>query len=278
MTRTVIAHPASGRRITALFGALAALALLSPAGPAGAAPQSLGLVATAEPVSMRCGADGCAALLSSFCLQRDRKSPGHGTPYSVAGGAGLSLHLTDAAGARRTVPAAGLVQLISTRGNTGIEVRLNAVDMAALGAVGVAVEVGPLVTLLPVIESGDKNPITEAEAAFAAGPARRLAADIFDSRAALGQSLNILDRTINAIGTETRLDDAARRALWARIAEAPLHEADDGAGPAARAFAACLDDLQRRMVFGLRNCLEGRRDELLIRANTDLWRALDAGG
>jgi len=261
----------------AAFGALAALALLLPAGPVAAAPQPLGLVATAEPVPMRCGTDGCATLLSSFCLQRERKSPNHDTPYHLAGGAGLSLHLVDAAGTRRTVPADGLVQLVSVRGNTGIEARLSAADMVALGAAEIAVEVGPLVTLLPEAELGDENPITPAEAEHAVGPARLLAADYFDSPAALGASINILDRAINAIGSDTRLTEAARRDLWTRVAGTPLEGADAPAEPAARVFAGCLTDLRWGMVYGLRNCLEGRRDELLIHTNADLWRALEAG-
>lgn len=277
MIRTILPHPAVRRGTSTLFAALTAVALFLPAGPAGAAPQSLGLVTTAEPVPMRCGADGCVALLSSFCLQRDRKSPDYGTAYLVAGGAGLSLHLVDAAGGRRTVPADGLVQLVSTRGNTGIEARVSAADLAALGASAVAVEVGPLVTLLPEAEPGDADPIGAAEAAVAAGPARLLAAAIFDAPAALGESLNILDRAINAMAPQTRLADEARRDLWTGIAGVPLDTAGGKVAPAAGVFVACLDDLRRGMVFGLRNCLEGRRDELLIRANTELWNALEAG-
>jgi len=226
---------------------------------------------------MRCGADRCSALLSSFCLQRERKTPNHETAYHLAGGAGLALHIIDAAGSRQIISADGLVDLVSTRGNTGVEARLSAADMAALGAVELAVEVGPLVTLLPAAEPGDADPITPAEADFAAGPARRLAAEYFDSPAALGESINILDRAINAVDTGTRLDDAARRELWRRVAGAPLEAADVRSQPAARIFDGCLTDLRWGMVFGLRNCLEGRRDELLIHTNADLWNALETG-
>jgi hypothetical protein len=268
------ARPAAGL----LFGALAAAVLLLFAGPAQAAPQGLGLVATQQPIPMLCGEDGCVALLSSFCLQRDRKSPGYGTRYRPAAGAGLWLHLTDADGVRRTVPAGGIARLLSTRGNTGIEARVTAADMAALGAVDVTVEVGDLVTLLPEPEPGDADPITAAEKAFATGPARQLAAAFFDSPAALGETINILDRTINAVSRSSRLSDDARRDLWSRVAGVPLEAAADGStAPAAEVFATCLDDLNRQLVYGLRNCLEGRRDELLIHANTQLWKALEPG-
>jgi len=278
MHRSVFAHTASRRAAGALFGALAAFALLLFAGTAQAAPQGLGLVATQHPVPMLCDGDGCVAQLSSFCLQRDRKAPNYGTSYRLAAGAGLWLHLTYADGGRRIVPAEGLAHLVSTRGNTAIEARVAAADRAALGAVAIAVEVGPLVTLLPEAEPGDADPITAAEAEFATGPARLLAVEFFDSPAALGEDISILDRTINAVTRSSRLSDQARRDLWSRVAGVPLEAAADGStSPAAQVFAACLDDLERQMVYGLRNCLEGRRDELLIHANTRLWNALETG-
>jgi len=278
MIRTIFPHPAIGRCTGTLSGAVAA-ALLLFAGPAGAAPQGLGLVATQHPVPMLCDGDGCVAQLSSFCLQRDRKAPNYGTRYRVAAGAGLWLHVVDAGGQRRTVPAGGLAHLVSTRGNTGIEARVTAAGRAALGAVAIAVEVGPLVTLLPEAVAGDPEPMTAAEAEFAAGPARSLAAAFFDSPAALGESISILDRTINAVSRSSRLGDEARRDLWDRVAGMPLAAAaaEAGTAPAAEVFAACLTDLNRQLVYGLRNCLEGRRDELLIHANTRLWKALETG-
>jgi hypothetical protein len=278
MIRSVFTHRAPRPAAGILFGAFAAFALLLLPGPAHAAPQGLGLVATTQPVPMLCGEDGCVALLSSFCLQQDRKSPGYGTRYHLAEGAGLWLHLTDADGFRRTVPAGGIARLVSTRGNTGIEARVTVADMAALGAAEVSVEVGNLVTLLPEAIPGDPDPITAAEAEFATGPARQLAAAFFDSPAALGESINILDRTINAVSRSSRLSDDARRDLWSRVAGVPLEAAADGStAQAAQVFATCLDDLNRQLVYGLRNCLEGRRDEMLIHANTQLWNALEPG-
>ena len=265
----------SGTHAGVLFGAFATVVLLLFPGTAHSAPQTLGLVATAQPVPMICDDDGCVAQLSSFCLQRERKSPNFRTPYYVAGGAGLWLHLTDADGGHRTVPAEGLARLVSNFGNTEIEAHVSSADMAALGAVEISVEVGKLVTLFPESVADDPNPITAAEGAFAKGPARSLAADIFDSPKGLGGTINVLDRAINSITTFSRLSDDGRRDLWSRVAGVP-QEADVD-NRAAGVFSACLDDLRRQMVFGLRNCLEGRRADLLIRANLRLWNGLAAG-
>jgi hypothetical protein len=267
-------RPVVGR----VFGALAAVALLLTPSVVQAAPQSLGLVATAEPVPMICDDDGCVVQLSSFCLQGDRKSPNFNTPYHVDGGTGLWLHLTDANGSLRTVPAEGLLRFVSTRGYTAIDATVSTADMAALGAVDMALEVGKLVTLFPEAVPGDPNPITPEEVAFAKGEARRLAASIFDSSEGLGDTISIIDRSINSMTIMTRLNDEERRDLWSRVAGVPLDEAvDNRTRGAAEMFSECLGDLRRKMVFGLRNCLEGRRDELLIRANVTLWNGLGTG-
>jgi len=261
-----------------LFGAIVSVALLLHPGAALAAPQGLGLVATAEPVPMICDGDGCVAQLSSFCLQGNRHSPNYQTPYYVDGGTGLWLHLTDADGGRRTVFAEKLVRFVSTRGYTAIEARISPGDVAALGAVEYSLEVGKLVTLFPEAVPGDPNPITAEEKAFAKGEARRFAASIFDSARGLGDTISIIDRSINSLTTTARLSEQERRDLWERVAGAPLDaEPDARTQGAAAMFKGCFVDLRRKIVFGLRNCLEGRRDEALIRANVDLWNGLGAG-
>ncbi|MHA1152240.1 MAG: hypothetical protein ACTSQ7_06165 [Alphaproteobacteria bacterium] len=278
MDRSVFVQSGTNPVAEILFGAFATLALLLFPGTAHAAPQSLGLVAAAQPVPMICDDGGCTAHLSSFCLQRERKSPNHRTSYHVAGGAGLWLHLTDADGGHRRVPAEGFARLVSTRGYTGIEASVSSVDMAALGAVEISVEIGNLVTLFPKPVADDPNPITAAEGAFATGPARRLAADIFDSPGGIGDTINILDRAINSVTTFSRLSDQSRRDLWSRVAGMPLEAAvNRRTRRAAGVFSTCLDDLRRQAVFGLRNCLEGRRAGLLLRANVRLWNGLAAG-
>jgi hypothetical protein len=278
MDRSVFVQSGTQPVAGVVFAAFATLALLLFPGTAHAAPQSLGLVATARPVPMICDDGGCIAQLSSFCLQRERRSPSYRTPYYVAGGAGLWLHLTDADGDHRRVPAEGLTRLVSSRGYAGIEVRVSTADMAALGAVGISLEVGNLVTLFPETLADDPNPITAPEAAFATGPARRLAADIFDSPRGLGDTINILDRAINSVTAFSRLSDQGRRDLWSQAAGVPLEAAvDRRTRGAARVFSTCLDDIRRQAVFGLRNCLEGQRADLLIDANVQLWKALAAG-
>ena len=90
------------------FAALAfAAATAFPTGGAAAAPQILGMVATAEPMPLVCAGGTCSAEFSTFCLQDKRVPPRPGTAYTVAGGGGLTLVVTATDGSERRLPAAG---------------------------------------------------------------------------------------------------------------------------------------------------------------------------
>ena len=261
-----------------LFGALITVALLLSTGAAHAAQQSLGLIATAQPVPLTCNDNGCVAELSSFCLQEEREAPSHHTPYHVVGGDGLWLHLTDIDGGRRTVPAKSFARLVSTRGFTAIEANVSTADMASLGAVKVSIEVGNLVTLFPAPVLDDPNPITAAEAEHVKGPARKLAASIFESPDRLGDNINILDRAINSKTSLSHLSDQGRRDFWKQLAGVPLDLAvDRSTRRAAEVFTGCLDEFWRKREFGFRVCLESGRYEMLTNATFQLWSAQTAG-
>ena len=149
------------------------------------------------------------------------------------------------------------MRFVSIRGYTAIEANVSATDVAGLGAVELSLEVGNLVTLFPEAVPNDPNPITPVEVAFAKGRQGVSRASIFDSAEGLGDTISIIDRSINSMTAMTRLSDEERRDLWSRVAGAPLDaEPDARTRGAAEMFSGCLDDLRRKMVFGLRNCLE----------------------
>jgi hypothetical protein len=261
-----------------LIGALITVALLLSTGVAHPAQQSLGLIATAQPIPLTCNDNGCVAELSSFCLQEEREAPSHYTPYHVVGGDGLWLHLTDVDGGRRTVPAKGVARLVSTRGFTAIEVNVSTAEMASLSAVKVSVEVGNLVTLFPASLPDDPNPITAAEAEHVKGSARKLAASIFEAPDRLGDNINILDRAINSKTSLSHLSDQGRREFWKQLAGVPLDLAvDRSTRRAAEVFTGCLDGFWRKREFGFRVCLESGRYEMLTNATFQLWSAQTAG-
>ena len=73
---------------------------LSVSAAAAGQPQALGLVAAADPVPMRCEAGTGRAVLSSFCLQQDHRSPLAADAYRMARPDNFRLVGHDSAGQR----------------------------------------------------------------------------------------------------------------------------------------------------------------------------------
>lgn len=67
----------------ALFSAAVVPLLALGATQAGAAPQILGVIASAGPVELRCDHRECGAQFTSYCLEQRRHSPDQGTPYYI---------------------------------------------------------------------------------------------------------------------------------------------------------------------------------------------------
>jgi len=258
----------------------AALVLLAAGvpGPAAAATQILGLAATGGPVPLRCEDGRCTVELGSFCLQRDRKVPGFEARYRVRDGQELILVVGDAAGAERRLAAADLVTIKMARGYTAVTVGVAERDLAALGATRAAIVVGERVSLLPLPSADDPQPPDPEEVAYATGAARAVAADLFDGGDGKAGAARLLGRLINAAPAYGRLSTDQRRELWRRVVGAAPEEASGSAvGHAATLFGACQQDIAEGRMFGLRNCLQGRHDELMIDLNLRYWNRLAPG-
>ncbi|MEC7574721.1 MAG: hypothetical protein VX973_07505, partial [Pseudomonadota bacterium] len=67
-------------------------------------PQALGLFAAAYPVPMRCEVGTCRAVLSSFCLQQDHRSPSAADAYRMVRPDTVWLVGHDAASRRIDLP------------------------------------------------------------------------------------------------------------------------------------------------------------------------------
>jgi hypothetical protein len=257
-----------------------ALVLVSPGlhGRAMAATQILGLAATGGPVPLVCEDGRCAAEFSSFCLQRDRKGPNFEAQYRVGDGQDLTLVLIDDAGVERRLAAADLVTIKTARGYTAVIVSVAERDLAAFGATRAAIVVGERISLLPLPTADDPLPPEAEEIAYATGPARAVAADLFDGDDGKAGAARLLGRLINLAPARTRLSNDRRRELWRQVAGAAP---DDAVGSAARhaaaLFGACQRDIAEGRMFGLRDCLQGRHDELMIDLNLRYWNRLMPG-
>jgi len=141
-----------------------------------AAPQALGLEASnGIPTPLRCEAGLCSGVVSSFCLQFGRPSPGPGSDYSLAEGGGITLVGQRANGSAIRLSADSLVTIRSRSGFSSVTISVPDSQLRTMGVVKAAIEIAPLTSVLPVAIAGDSDPQTLAEIAYATGPQRRLA-------------------------------------------------------------------------------------------------------
>ncbi len=167
-------------RLPAIGGSAVAILLLLPWAQAAAAPQVLGVVASAEARPLTCRDGTCSLYLSSFCILERREPPAPGTAYAPASGGAMTLLVTTAAGGRLRLPTAGTVTFESYAGYTAVRASLPEAALARLGGVAAALEVGARATLIPEPVPGDPDPLGPEEIALATGPWRVAAEPVFE--------------------------------------------------------------------------------------------------
>jgi len=137
--------------------------LVSISDEAGAAPQILGLLATGGPVDLICEDGQCAAEFTSFCLQLERRGPGYLASYRIATPGRVTLTVASSEGAVVSMPADGRVAVEAVRGYTVVRLSVPGARVAALGGGLASVTVGEGVSLVPIAEPGDPDPLTATE-------------------------------------------------------------------------------------------------------------------
>jgi len=253
------------------------LAGLVTASPAGAAPQILGLLATGGPVDLTCEDGRCAAEFSSFCLQRERRGPGYLAAYKIASSGGVTLTIASPEREAISMPAGGLVSIEAVRGYTVVRLSMPAARIAAFGGVSASVTVGEHVSLVPVADAGDPDPLTDNETTQATGPHRQLADDVFRASDGMAEAARTIRRMVNSAPPYGRLDERGRDRLWARTVRPDASLSEAARRQAWQRYAACRRDLAEGRMFGLRDCLEGRLDELMVDLNRRYWDRLTPG-
>ena len=236
-------------------------------GAAWAAPQIMGLVATAEPVPMQCADGQCTALLSAFCLQEKRLPPDFYRAYLPAASDQVVLVVTTADGRATRMEAGGLIEFSSRYGYTAIEARLPLDRLALKQPVSLALEVRPRAALLPVAKAGDPDPLTAAEIAIATGPWRLAAEAAMEGDTDGAANARATMRMINALPTAGDIRPGEREPLWQRVAGgAPAHTR--------QLFDACIRSVDQAVGYPLRKCLEERHEKLQVENTRGFWRSL----
>lgn len=255
-----------------LWSALAGMLLAAQAPAAMAAPQILALLETGEPTGLACADGRCAAEFSGFCLQKERPDPRPGDRYRAEGGE-MTLVVTGADGTIRRLPAGDYLEISTARSYTAVRIAVDEDLLAKLGAVSVALEIGPRVALVPLADPADPDPQAEADIALALGPQRALGDKVLGQLPAESGAVALTSRMLNAL-PKGRTDAATRAGLWNRAA-AP-HAGDYAPEAVSRAkglYRRCLAKIERGDFYSLRDCLEIGHDALMLDINVKYWEA-----
>lgn len=262
-----------GRRLAALlFAPLVLAGALAAATPAAAAPQAIALVASAEPIELRCHLGECGAEFTSFCLERNRRSPATGTPYWLYDTASLKLEGRTQDGATLALDA-GELKIASARGHTAVWMSLPSSSLRERNLASVSVTVTVGATLLPEEEADDPKGHGADEILRIAGPMRATGTKIVDQAGAPIATAQETARLINLLPRLGRTTTAERDSLWAKAAPAPEAAGYDK-------IKAGFDNCHKVTQSGsmsLRQCLGSVHDAFVSRLNIKYWKATKAG-
>lgn len=260
-----------------LLGAVAAAGAIAGAQPAGAAPQILGMVATAEPTRLICENGVCQAEFSTICLQKHRVSPVAGTVYRQAAATRLEMTVTRAGGGEVTVPLGDRARITAHREFTSVMISVPEDLIRSLGGSAARISVPRLASLVPEAVPGDNSPLTAHEIAQFTGPLRSAAETFLRADPDLPVA-KLLNKVLNAVEHNDTVYRSDGSAIWARVKD----DAEARTAPAARrrvqaVIRECTTDTPNRAVWGTKGCIGLRHGEVLMKTTKDVWKGLGAG-
>ncbi|MGH6932469.1 MAG: hypothetical protein ACREEE_08545 [Dongiaceae bacterium] len=255
-----------GHRVIGRALAAALAAALLGAFPAAAAPQILGVMASATPIPLQCDRRECSAVIGTFCLQRDRDIPRYGEPFEAVKADQLTLFIATADGGIQRLPGAPWLRFTGYNGYTTARVVLSRESLTALGGDAAAVAIGPGVSLVPMAQLGDANPQSAEEIMTATGALRIAAGRYLDRPTVRADAARLVMALLNGV-PESRTIRDDNSGLWQRaITEELVGGMAPGAVPiAARAYQRCATQ------FNPRGCLISRHRELMVPENREFW-------
>lgn len=248
-----------------------AVFLFSSATAAHAAPQILGVVATAQPLKLHCADGHCQAEVPTLCLEHQRKAPIGGEVYKPTDLSVFSVLARNAAGQTVQVPLRDAV-FRAVRRYTASRVVLSTAGMRARGLTPVALTVKAGTILIPAPVPGDRSPISRAEVERVKDVLWPMAEHVIDKRRLKLDTIGLVNRLLNQTPVAGPMTKAARNDLWHNTFGTPPRAAEGGAaGLAAGALGACQRSIAKGLTFTLRECLETRVDDLLTDIDVEYW-------
>lgn len=269
---------AQGKTVGVLTAGLAFLGLAVAAQGVRAAPQSLALVATEEPVRLACAGDNCSAEFSAFCLQPDRVSPKPGTSYWMTDKSRVAVTAVARDGRKIVLAAKDVLRFQALRGHTAIEISLARGVKQRMDLASVTIALGDNVTLAPAASADDDNPLSEGELAMVEQALRPLGANMVDKDSEGMAAARVTNKLVNLLPEyDGEADRTAKH--WSRLM-AQAHKG--GLSPMASRLAQNAYDLcsyyAGRVVPGdMRRCMQGQHDRLMNVLNSEYWKAIRTG-
>lgn len=244
-----------------------------------AAPQILGVVATAEPLTMQCTDTQCRVQIPTLCLEATRTPPVTGQIYRPVKTSVFTVLARNGAGQTVRVPLAHAT-FRAARGYTANEVTLPVSGLRARGLTPVALAMSAGTVLIPAPVPGDAHAITPAEVAHARDALWPMARQVLQQRQRKVATIGLVSRLLNQTPEAGPMAAGPRRDLWARtFGTAPGAAARAArAGPAVSALRTCQRMVAQGYIFTLRGCLETRLDSLLSDVNVAYWQDAAHGG
>ena len=244
-------------------------------GPAKAAPQILGLVASAEPLPMKCENGLCATEASVFCLQKWRMSPTAGTSYHPAGGEGVQLIALTDDGNTIVVPDPEL-QIKALRGHSAVQIGVDVEWLYARKYQSVSLKIGHKVSLIPEAWAGDPRPLTQKDIETALGTLRDMGHKLVDTAGKNVAAAQLLAHVGGKLPRLGRAHDDIRNAAWKTGLKGVSDINAKVLAKAKKKFDRCHD-----VTFGgatsLRQCLGAQHDILMGKLNARYWGATEFG-
>jgi hypothetical protein len=261
-------------KILAFFLAAFPLIVISQL-PAQAAPQILGLIASAEPVPMTCADGTCTAQLSSVCLQQHRPTPFTGTVYRPAKATKIILTVTEPNGVSHRLRVEAALGFASLRQFSAVKVSLPESTVRRLGDGKAMLTVGPMASLIPVAVEGDMNPLTAGETARYTGPLRALAERAFERDGARVSATRILNQMVNRLTEQSRAGIEEVGSLWQKTVGKNVTA--DTQKFLKHAVKDCHETLRTGVMSDLRSCLSYHHDYLSGENTNNAWQAMNPG-
>jgi hypothetical protein len=244
-----------------------------------AAPQILGLVATATPLPLTCADGVCSAEVSGVCLQEQRPSPEPGTAYRLAAGSAVAMVVHRPDGTARTVDIGRHAAFNSLRVFSSVKVALPERLVRELAGDGarVSLSVGPMTSLLPVALPGDPSPLTEKEIRAHTGPLRAIAEDAIGRDRDTLAAMRALNHMVNVLPADLAAGSAPIASLRERFLGGGAAVSPGTAKFLDRAFDTCRERIRVQQHPHLRGCLANQHDILNSDTTQAVWRHLRPG-